>query len=67
MDSDVICFKCRLPLEIIEEGNYDDDELDYLDEHDLSKGKCVKCGQIAYFTVEWIFTVSIPKEVLKND
>ena len=57
--SEVYCFKCKKPLDVIDEDLYDDDEKEMLYERELSKGRCPKCGQIAYFTVEWMFEVSI--------
>ena len=61
MKSDVYCFKCNIPLDVLT-SEVDEDEESYLEEHELSKCKCSKCGQIAYATVEWMFTLNMEVE-----
>ena len=68
MKSDVYCFKCKEPLDVIEEDLYDnEEEKDYLEERELSKGVCSKCGSVSYFTVEWLFTITIPNKEENKD
>ena len=62
METNVICFKCKVPLKEIDMEQYEEDEEDYLEDREYSKGKCPKCGQEAYFTVEWLFTLTIPRK-----
>lgn len=58
-ESDVICFKCKVPLRVIELEQYEEEDESYLEDRELSKGKCPKCGREAYFTVEWLFTIRL--------